>query len=154
MRAARILIAALSLGLLSSFASAQFGGPPPVSSYTLNIVVETAGGQVLYKETMKCKTLERCDSADKEIIVAGQPRLFALRSRWDGAQLDYECWFKPNTEAEKKMMRLINRPTGKLLLKNKEKGEELLYDSRNGVANTKAEYEKGPIAKVKLEVRT
>lgn len=152
MRAARIIVATLGLGLLSSPAWAQFG-PPPVSSYTINLVVESATGQVLHKETMKCKTLERCDSTDKEIIVAGVPRLFAISSRWDGMQLDYECWFKPNTEAEKKAMPLSNLPTGKVLLKNKESAEKPLYNTRNGVAD-KVENEKGPIAKLKIEVRT
>lgn len=152
MRAALTIIAALGLGLFSSSVWAQFGGPPPVSSYTLNIVLESASGEVLYNETMKCQTLKRCDSADKELLVAGQPRLFAIVFRWDGAQLDYECWFKPNTEAEKRAMPMNSRPTGKIVLKNKETAEELLYNTRNGVAD-RAQYEKGPIAKVRFEVK-
>jgi hypothetical protein len=116
------------------------------------VVVETATGEAVYKDTLKCDPTKRCDSQVKEIMVAGTPRLFALSVRWDGGQLDYECLFKPNTEAEKKAMRLINRPSGKIQLRDKQTKEEPLYDTRNGVAD-RVQYEKGPIAKVRFEVR-
>lgn len=48
----------------------------------------------------------------------------------------------------------INRPNGKLLLKNNENGEKLLYDTRNGVSwKGRPEFENGPVAKVRREVR-
>lgn len=154
MRAARIIAAALGLGLLSSSAWAQFGGPPPVSSYTVNVIVETPTGEVLHKGTVKCKTLERCDGPQTRMTVAGIPRVFWLTLRWDGAQLDYEANFLHASLIEKRQTYLYsNRAGGKVVLKNKETGEELLYDTPNGVAD-RVQYEKGPVAKVRVEVRT
>jgi hypothetical protein len=155
MRAVRIIIAAL-LSLLSSSAWAQFGGPPPVSSYTVNVVVETPKGEVLYTGDVKCKTLERCDGPQKQMTVAGIARIFWVTFRWDGAQLGYELNFLHASLIEKKQTYLYqNRPSGKVVLKNKETDEKLLYDTPNGVAYGRMpEYQKGPIAKARVEVRT
>lgn len=156
MRSARIVLSAFGLGLLSSPTWAQFGGPPPVSSYLVNVVLETPKGEVLYKETMKCKTLERCDGPQKKMTVAGIPRIFWVTFRWDGAQLDYELNFLHASLIEKHQTYLYqNRPGGKVILKNKESDEELLYDTPNGVAYGRMpEYQKGPIAKACVEVKT
>lgn len=156
MRALRILAAALGVGLLSSSAWAQFGGPPPVSTYTVNVVLETPKGEVLYKETMMCKTLERCDGPRKKMTVSGIARIFWVTFRWDGAQIDYELNFLHASLIEMHQTYLYqNRPSGKVILKNKEAGEGLLYDTPNGVAYGRMpEYQKGPIAKARVEVRT
>lgn len=153
MRAVSVFIAVLGLGLLSSSAWAQFG-PPPVSSYTVNFVIETASGEVLNKGAVRCQTLKRCDGPSTKMTVVGTPRIFSVTFRWDGAQLDYEVNFLHASLVEKKQTYLYqNRPGGKVILKNKETGEELLYDTPNGVAD-RIQYEKGPIAKVRVEVRT
>lgn len=153
MRAVRVLIAALGLGLFSSSTWAQLA-PPPVSSYTVNFVIETPDGDVLNKGTMKCQTLKRCDGPSTKMTVAGTPRVFSVTFRWDGAQLDYEVNFLHASIIEKRQTHLyLNRPGGKVILKHKETGEELLYDTPNGVAD-RVQYEKGPIAKVRVEVRT
>lgn len=153
MRAARIIIAALGLGLFSPSAWAQFGAPPTASSYTLNVVLETPKGEVLYKDTLKCDPLVPCDSPLKELVVDGQPRLFRITLRWNGLQLDYECFFKINTAEERKKP-MVTRANGELPLRNKQASEKLLYNTQNGVALPRTpEFAKGPIAKVKLEVR-
>jgi hypothetical protein len=153
MRAVRILAAALSLGLLSSSAWAQFA-QPPVSSYTVNFVIETSKGYVLNKGAVKCQTLKRCDGPSTKITVGGTPRVFSVTFRWDGAQLDHEVNFLHASIIEKRQTHLyLNRPGGKVFLKDKETGEELLYDTPNGVAD-RVQYEKGPVAKVRVEVRT
>jgi hypothetical protein len=83
------------------------------------------------------------------MIVAGTPRTFSVSFRWDGAQLDYECDFLLDT----KKRRPVNRPTGKVLLKDNETAERLLYDTANGIAYPRMpEFKKGPVAKARFEV--
>lgn len=154
MRAARTIIAALGLGLLSSSASAQ--AQPPVSSYKVNVVLNASDGTALYKGELKCDPLKWCATEPQNITIDGRQRIFSLRLRWnDLNQLKYTVVFNIAFKEGESRPFDFSSNDGQLPLRNREKAEEPLYSSWNGISwKGRPEFEKGSIAKLKFEVRT
>lgn len=150
----KIYAAALTLGLGVLAAAPAAAQQPPADEYALTVSLEATDGQVVHRETLKCDAMQWCETKAKEIALSGKTRLFFVRTRWAGPNAGPRIEYKSLFHVMPVPLLDQHGGGGHFAMRNGSKDEQVFYDSTDGHSwKGRPEFARGPIARLRLEIR-